>query len=358
MYKSLLFRMYPNKEQQKMIERTFGCCRLVYNKFLVMRNKAFANGHPIHFKETSLMLTQLKKTDEYKFLRDIDSRALAQANRDLDTAFKNYFSKKAHEPRLKQKNGKQSFRIINQYDSVRIAGKYIRLGKLGYIKIRQTMEVGHIHSATVKKSFTGKYFVSLLVDFEPEPILNQVKAIGIDVGIRDFYTDSNGIKVPNPKYYQKMEWKLAREQRKLLRKLNNSKNRNKQRIRVARVYEKIANQRNDFLQKLSTSLVRENQTICVEDLNVRNMMRNHNLAKAISDAGWSKFFDLLEYKAVWYGNQIIRVPTMYPSSQTCSSCGYKNQITKDINIRRWECPVCHTVHDRDINASINILKKG
>ena len=220
------------------------------------------------------------------------------------------------------------------------------------------MEVGHINNVTVEKTPTGKYFAALNVDFEPKFKQNNGNQIGIDVGLKEFYTDSNRNKVDNPRYLEKSEKKLKREQRKLSRKQKHSSNRNKQRIKVARIYEKITNQRNDFLQKESTKLVRENQTICIEDLNVKGMIRNHKLAKAISSVSWSKFFTILEYKATWYGNEIIKVPIMYPSSQICSCCGYKNPLVKNLAIRSWECPQCHTKHDRDFNAAVNILNKG
>jgi putative transposase len=220
------------------------------------------------------------------------------------------------------------------------------------------MKVGHINHVTVEKTPTGKYFLVLNVEFESEKRANNGGVIGIDVGLKEFYTDSNGNTVSNPRYLEKSEKKLVREQRRLSRKQPGSNNRNKQRIKVARVHEKIMNQRNDFLQKQSTILVRENQIICIEDLNVRGMVRNHRLARSIVSASWSKFFTMLEYKSSWYGNDLIRVPTMYPSSQTCSCCGYRNLLTKKLAVRRWECPNCHTIHDRDHNASINILNKG
>ena len=220
------------------------------------------------------------------------------------------------------------------------------------------MEVGHINNVTVERTPTGKYFVIINVDFEPELRQNNGGQVGIDVGIKEFYSDSNGSVVANPKYLERSMRKLVREQRRLSRKQNGSNNRNKQRVKVASVHEKITNQRNDFLQKQSSILVRENQTICIEDLNIRGMVRNHKLARSIAGVSWGKFFRMLEYKSAWYGNDIIRVPTMYPSSQTCSRCGYKNPLVRNLAVRSWECPECHTKHDRDVNAGINILKKG
>ena len=359
MNKGVKFRIYPNKEQRNLINQTLGCCRLVYNLGLDMRNKAFEDGEKVNYSKTSAMLTELKKSDEFLFLRDADSVALQQSLRDLDHGFTNFFQKRARRPRFKSKhNNHQSYRTMNQNNKIRIVGKYIKLPKLGYVKIKQSMEVGHINNATIKRTPTGKYFAILNVEFEPELRPNNGGSVGIDVGIKEFYSDSNGSVVNNPKFLEKSSKKLSREQRKLSRKKKNSNNRNKQRIRVARVHEKITNQRSDFLQKISTMLISENQVICIEDLKIKNILRNHKLARCISSVSWGKFFSMLEYKANWYGNEIIKVPTMYPSSQTCSCCGYKNPLVKNLAVRKWECPNCHTVHDRDTNASINILNKG
>ena len=324
-----------------------------------MRNDAYANGQKIGYNQTSAMLTELKKSDEFAFLKLVDSIALQQSLRDLDRGFVNMFQNRAKHPVFKSKhNNYQSYRTMNQNDNIRIVGKYIKLPKLGYVKFKQSMKVGHINNVTVERTPSGKYFVALNVDFEPEPRPSNGGSIGIDVGIKEFYTDSNGNFVSNPKYLEKSTKKLVREQRKLSRKQKGSNNRNKQRIKVAFVHEKITNQRNDFLQKQSTILVRENQTICIEDLNIKGMVRNHKLAKSIASISWSKFFDMLEYKAAWYGNNVIKIPTMYPSSQTCSCCGYKNPLVKNLAVRSWQCPNCGIIHDRDLNASINILNKG
>ena len=359
MQKGVKFRIYPNKEQQNLINQTHGCCRLIYNKGLSMRNEAYENGTKIGYSQTSAMLTELKKHEDFAFLKEVDSIALQQSLRDLDRSFVNFFQKRAAHPCFKSKHNRhQSYRTINQGGNIRIIGRYLKLPKLGLVKVRQSMEVGKINNVTIEHTPTGKYFAVLNVEFEPQLKPNNGGSIGIDVGIMDFYSDSNGIVVENPKYLEKSMRKLIREQRKLSRKQNGSNNQNKQRVKVALVHEKITNQRNDFLQKQSTMLMRENQTICIEDLKVKNMIRNHKLAQHISSASWSKFFDMLSYKAAWYGNDVIKVPTMYPSSQTCSCCGYKNPLVKNLAIRKWECPNCRKQHQRDVNASINILNKG
>ena len=229
-----------------------------------MRNEAFGNGRKIGYSQTSAMLTELKKSDDFAFLKVVDSIALQQSLRDLDRGFVNFFQKCAAHPTFKSKHNRhQSYRTINQGDNIRIVGRYIKLPKLGFVKIRQSMEVGKINNVTIEHTPTGKYFAVLNVEFEPQPRQNNGGRIGIDVGIKEFYSDSNGNAQPNPKYLEKSMRKLIREQRKLSRKQKASNNRNKQRVKVALVHEKITNQRNDFLQKQSTMLIRENQTSCI-----------------------------------------------------------------------------------------------
>ena len=359
MQKGIKFRIYPNKKQKDLINQTLGCCRLIYNKGLAMRNEAYERGEKAGYSQTSAMLTALKKCEAFAFLKEADSIALQQSLRDLDRGFVNFFQKRAAHPVFKSKHNRhQSYRTVNQKDNIRIVGRYLKLPKLGFVKVRQTMDVRTIRNVTIEHMPTGRYFAVLNVEFEPEPCPNKGGTVGIDAGLKTFYCDSNGDKVENPRYLERSMKKLIREQRKLSRKQKGSKNRSKQRMKVARLHEKITDQRNDFLQKQSTVLVRENQTICIEDLKVKNMMRNHKLAQHIASVSWAKFFDMLTYKAAWYGNDLIKVPTTYPSSQTCSCCGYKNPLVKDLAVRTWECPACHAVHDRDINAAINIKNTG
>ena len=357
MKKGVKFRLYPNRQQQKLILQTFGCCRLVYNKGLAMREEAFKNGEKVGYNQTSAMLTALKQ--ELAFLREVDSIALQQSLRDLDRAYKNFFQKRSKHPKFKSKHDNhQSYRTLNQGNNVRIIGNYIKLPKLGYVKVRRSMAIGKINNVTIERTPSGKYFAVLNVEFEPTYERNNFGVIGIDVGIKEFYTDSNGNVVNNPKHLERTTKKLIREQRRLSKKTKGSNNRRKQRIKVAKVHERITNQRNDFLHKLSTMLVRENQTICIEDLKVKNMLHNHKLARSISSASWSKFFEMLEYKSEWYGSRVVRIPTNYPSSQTCGNCGYKNTLVKNLSVRKWECPNCGERHDRDVNAARNILNKG
>ena len=322
-----------------------------------MREEAYKQGEKVGYNQTSAMLTSLKQ--ELEFLREADSIALQQSLRDLDRAYTNFFQKRAKYPKFKSKHDNhQSYRTINQGNNVRIVGKYIKLPKLGYVKVRQSMSIGKINNVTIERTPTGKYFAVLNVDFEPTYERTGFNEIGIDVGIKYFYTDSNGNVVDNPKHLERTTKKLIREQRRLSRKAKGSANRNKQRIKVAKVHEKITSQRKDFLHKLSTMLVRENQTICIEELAVKNMAKNHKLARSISSVSWGKFFEMLDYKSVWYGSRVVRIPTNYPSSQTCGRCGYKNTLVKNLSVRKWVCPNCGEHHDRDINAARNILSKG
>lgn len=359
--KGYKYRIYPNKKQQNLINQTLGCSRFVYNRFLSIRKDAWAKDKTsVTYKNTSSMLTELKRNPEYVWLNAVDSTSLQQSLKDLDKAFTNFFSKKAGYPKYKSKhNHHLSYRSQCVNNNIGIKNGKLKLPKIGLVKIKLSRKfAGRILNATVSCTASGKYFVSLCIEEEIELFPNAGNEIGIDVGLKEFYSDSNGDSVHNPRTLRKYSRKLTRAQRKLSRKSKGSHKHNKQRIIVARIHEKIADIRRDYLNKESSRLVKENQLIGIEDLKVKNMLKNHKLAKSISDVSWSEFFRMLEYKAMPHGCRIVRIPTFYPSSQTCCHCGYKNENTKNLSIREWICPECGQYHDRDVNAAKNILAKA
>lgn len=359
--KSFKYRLYPTKEQEVQIQKNFGCVRFVYNHYLAKRIEIYER-----YKETfnyyacAKDLTQLKK--ELTWLKEAESTSLQSSLKNIEVAYQKFFKEHSGYPKFKSKKTHRfsytckcvsnNIEIINQ--------NKVKLPKLGIVKIKNNLPIqGRILSATISQVPSGKYFVSICCDnVMVEPFEKTGAVIGIDLGIKDFAITSDGLKIPNPKYLKQSLDKLAKLQRDLSRKTRGSSNYNKQRIKVARLHEHISNQRKDFLHKVSTQLIKDYDIICLEDLKVSNMLKNHKLAKSISDVSWSTFTSYLNYKAVWYGKQLSKISTFFPSSQICSICEEKFPFTRDLGVREWTCPNCGIKHDRDVNAANNILNEG
>ncbi|MBR8821772.1 IS200/IS605 family transposase ISEfa4 [Fusobacterium necrophorum] len=368
--KAYKFRMYPSEEQKIFFRKTFGCVRLVYNLMLHDRMKAFEERKGNSDKKIKYPIPANYKK-EYEFLKEVDSLALANAQMNLEKAYKNFFRNKAIGfPKFKsKKNPVQSYTTNNQNGTVTIFENWVKLPKLKEvvkIKVHRNIE-SIIKSATISCNGSGKYFISLLCETDIQELPKTYSSVGIDLGIQNIAILSTGEKIENLTFRKQVEKKLKREQRKLSKrfrnakkskkKLSEAKNYQKQRIKVAKIHEKIVNRRTDFLNKLSTYIIKNHDIICMEDLNTKGLLHNHKLAKSIADVSWARFVNKLEYKAKWYGKEIIKVDRVYPSSQICSVCGHRDG-KKTLDIREWTCSICHAHHDRDINASKNILAEG
>ncbi len=365
MEKAYKFRIYPNKTQEELIQKTFGCTRYVYNYYLAMRKEKYESDKAtFNYYACSSDLTSHKKVKDW--LREVDATALQSSLNDLDIAYQNFFRRvksggKPGYPRFKSKrDNRKSFKSKAVGSNIRLFDKYVRLPKLGNIKCRVSKQIeGRIISANVSQNPSGKYFVSVLcTDVDIQPMERAGAIVGVDLGLKELAITSDNQHFANPKHFNKSQKKLAKLQRRLSRKSKGSNNREKARIKVARLHEHIANQRLDNAHKVTTSLVRDYDLIAMETLMPKNMVKNHRLAKAVGDAAWGEIARQLEYKCNWYGKELVKVDRFYPSSQTCNSCGYKNSDTKNLAVREWGCPKCGTHHDRDVNAAKNILDEG
>ena len=363
--KAYKFRIYPNAEQKILFAKTFGCCRFVYNHWLDRKIKQYKNDKTsVTYTTCAKEMAQLKKISEFSFLQEVDSVSLQQSLRHLDTAFQNFFRQpKNGFPRFKsKKQSKNSYSTVCINRNIDIENGCIKLPKIGFVKLKQHRKIPvdyKLKSVTISQTPSRKYYVSILFEYEKQVQNKELLSfLGLDYSMHELYKDSNGNEPAYPRYYRSAEKKLAKEQRKLSHMQKGSSNRNKQRIKVAKLHEKVADQRKDFLHKLSRQIANAYDCICIEDLNMKAMSRYLHFGKSVSDNGWGMFTAFLKYKLEEQGKRLIRVDKFFASSQTCNVCGYKNNATKDLSIREWDCPQCGTRHDRDVNAAINIKNEG
>ena len=355
--KTYKFRLYPNKEQEKMLANYFGSVRFVYNHFLAKRKEQYEQTRKSsNYYEQAKELTAMKKTEAFSWLKEINSQTLQHALRHLETAYVNFFKGRTRFPRFHSKKHGGSFAVPQYF---KVEGNRIFIPKFkGGIRFAKSQDVlGELRNMTVSVTPGGKYYVCIMAHVEVGDLEKTNLSVGIDLGLKDFVITSNGDRYSSNKFIKKYSKKLATMQKHLSRKKKGSGSWNRQRIKVARLQEKITSCRNDKLHKISVELIRRYDVVCCEDLNVKGMVKNHHLAKAVSDASWGTFVTMLEYKAKWYGKELVKIGRFYPSSKTCHHCGH---VKEDLSLsdRYYTCPNCGELIDRDLNAAKNILDEG
>lgn len=363
--KAYKFRIYPNDEQIVLFAKTFGCVRLVYNHWLDRKIKQYEQDKTaVGYTTCAKEMAEMKKSEEYAFLKEVDSVSLQQSLRHLDTAFQNFFKQpKTGFPRFKsKKHNRNSYSTVCINENIAISEEYLKLPKIGQVRLKQHRTVPSeykLKSVTVSQTPSGKYYASVLFEYESNNEEKELHSfLGLDYSMHELYKDSNGNEPQYPRYYRRSEKKLKKEQRKLSLMQKGSKNRDKQRIKVAKLHERVSNQRKDFLHKQSRQITNAYDCVCIEDLDMKAMSQALNFGKSVSDNGWGMFVAFLKYKLEAQGKKLVKVDKFFSSSQTCSCCGYVNKGTKDLAVRAWDCPECGMHHDRDVNAAINIRNEG
>jgi putative transposase len=357
MLKTYKYKLEPDEEQSILLNKHFGSVRYVYNHFLNERKTEYeTNKQTLNYYVNAAALTQLKKQEDFIWLKEVNSQSLQDSLKHLEGAYNGFFKKRTAFPRFKSKHNKNSF-TVPQF--VKLIGNELHIPKFknGITVIKHRPCVGEIKQCTISKTATGEYFVSILVETTHDVLPKTGKLVGIDLGVKDFVVTSDGKKYKNNRYTKTYARKLKINQQHLSRKSKDSKKYKQQKLKIARIHKKITNSRMDNLHKVSTELIKQYDIIVLEDLNVKGMIKNHKLSKHIADASWGKFVELLTYKALWNEKEVIKVDRFFPSSKTCGCCGYINQNLK-LDMRTWTCPSCHTELDRDLNAANNILKEG